>query len=285
MGRKLLPKSALDAVKRSPRLYAGARALRFKLGRFVPPRQFDGIPGRIHFNDLGLPDDSPPSLELYRSGAELVVDHIEQSLAPARQRLTDIDAWLDFGCGYGRVVRALATRVEPQRIWAADVNREAVEFCAREFGVHPIVSTPDVATLTLPSVDYIYAISVLTHLPPERGRELLRVFAEALRPGGYLLFTTHGRWALDRPEWYAAAYAQMQRRLREEVDRDGVAYIPYHHYGTQDYGMTWHSSSRVAELVGSLRRPLLEQVLFAEDGLGESTGHQDVHVYRRSPES
>jgi SAM-dependent methyltransferase len=283
MERKLLPKSLLDAVKRSPRLYAAGRKVRFAVGGRIPPRQFDGVPGRIHFNDLGLPDNSAGSVELYRRGGELVVQHIEESLSASGQSLGEVASWLDFGCGYGRVVRVLAGRVEPQRIWAADVNREAVEFTAREFGVRPLYSTPEVAGLTLPPVDYIYAISVLTHLPAERGRELLQVLADALTPGGHLLFTTHGSWALEHPEWYGEAYAETGDDLRDEVAARGVAYVPYRHYGSEDYGLTWHSSAHVAEMVETLSGPPLRRVRFVEDGLGESTGHQDVHVYRREP--
>ena len=47
-------------------------------------------------------------------------------------------AWLDFGCGYGRVIRFLVERVPPDRIWASDVAHEAVDFCRSEFGVHPL---------------------------------------------------------------------------------------------------------------------------------------------------
>jgi SAM-dependent methyltransferase len=57
-------------------------------------------------------------------------------------RACDVDV-LDFACGYGRAVRFLALAVPGTRIWAADVQREAVEFVTREFRVHGIASSTD----------------------------------------------------------------------------------------------------------------------------------------------
>ena len=38
---------------------------------------------------------------------------------------------LDFGCGFGRVLRMLKAAYPEARLTAADVKREGVDFCAR----------------------------------------------------------------------------------------------------------------------------------------------------------
>ena len=47
---------------------------------------------------------------------------------------------LDFACGYGRLLRFLTLSVPPTRIWASEIQPEALDFVVREFGVHGTVS-------------------------------------------------------------------------------------------------------------------------------------------------
>src|SRR5688500_6634156 len=130
MRTKLLPDVALDALKRHAWAYQGARKLRMAMGRVVPPRRFEGINGRVHFNDFMLEDDSPKGVEAYRTRALNVIGLIDRSLEVVGRDLRDVRSWLDFGCGYGRVIRFLVQRVDPDRVYATDVIEEAVEFCA-----------------------------------------------------------------------------------------------------------------------------------------------------------
>src|SRR5687768_11405389 len=140
MRTKIVPDGVLDALKRNQRLYQAARRLRMQIGRVVPPRRLEGIPGRVHFNDFMLEDTTPTGVERYRERALNVIRLIERSLDSAGRSFDDIRSWLDFGCGYGRVVRFLVQRTDKDRVHGSDVIEEAVDFCAREFGVHPIHS-------------------------------------------------------------------------------------------------------------------------------------------------
>jgi SAM-dependent methyltransferase len=267
----------IEALKRRPRAYRASRRVRMHLGAVVPPREVDGIRGRVHRNDTMLRDASPEGVQRYAQGARNVLDLIEEGLRRTGRDFDDAERWLDFGCGYGRIVRELVQRVDRRRIHAADANAEGVRFCASEFGVHPIYVPQDPAGLSLPSFDVIYAISVLTHLPPERGRELLRVLGEALAEDGLLLFTTHGQRSVETAGVYGAAYEPLQESLQREVESTGVAYVPYGHYAGDDYGMTWHSRDYVVRTMTELD-PSLELVYFEPHGLDE---HQDVFAYRR----
>jgi 16S rRNA (guanine1207-N2)-methyltransferase len=56
-------------------------------------------------------------------GTRLLLD-----VAPAPPARGDL---LDLGCGYGALALVLASRAPAARIWAVDVNRRAIELCAR----------------------------------------------------------------------------------------------------------------------------------------------------------
>ena len=88
----------------------------------------------------------------------------------------------------------MVQELDPTRVWVSDVARAAVSFCVSEFGVRPFSASED----DLETFELIYAISVLTHLAADDGRRVLDLFARRLRPGGAVMFTTHGRASLAR---------------------------------------------------------------------------------------
>lgn len=268
----------IEVLKRRPRLYRASRSVRMWLGAVVPPREVEGIRGRVHRNDTMLWDASPEAVERYAQGTRNVLALVEETLDRMGRGFEDVETWLDFGCGYGRVVRDLVKRVDRRRVFAADVNAEGVRFCASEFRVNPIYVPPDPTRLSLSSFDVVYAISVLTHLPADRGRELLRVLGGALKKGGVLLLTTHGQRSVETAGRYGAVYEPLRETLQREVESAGIAFVPYSHYAGEDYGMTWHSHEYVTRTVEELHGSSLELVSFEPHGLDE---HQDVYAYRR----
>jgi SAM-dependent methyltransferase len=278
MKTKLLPDGALDFLKRHRRLYQASRRARMQVGRLVPPRRFEGLPGRVHFNDFMLDDTTPAGVLRYRDRALNVIRLIEQSLERGGRSFEDIRSWLDFGCGYGRVMRFLVERVDPERVHASDVIHEGVEFSAREFGVHPIHSSAQLGQLDLGRFDFVYAISVLTHVDEDNSLALLRLLGESLEPGGIVLFTTHGRWALDNIGTYGAVYEEQQGAIAREVEERGLAFVPYHHYPGESYGMTWHSADYVRAQMERLHGDDVKLLFHEPRGLDE---HQDVFVYQR----
>ncbi|WP_156744587.1 class I SAM-dependent methyltransferase [Mycobacterium sp. E740] len=273
----LLPKQTLDLIKRNPYAYTALRTVRMQAGRFVPPQHVTGVPGRVHFNDFMLvSDEEALRPEGYLGGAESVIALIEEGLSKSGRSFADLRTVLDFGSGYGRVIRLLISRVEPSRVFAADVIREAVAFCESEFGVNPIFPGRGGRLPVIPPMDLIYAISVLTHLPAERGNEVLRAWAKAIEPGGVLLFTTQGPGAADDPTHYGLPESS-SADIKARLEKDGFVYEPYAHYLGDDYGVTFHTPEHVAELAAR-HLPDFEQVAHLPKGLD---GHQDVFVYQR----
>ena len=101
---------------------------------------------------------------------------------------------LDFGCGVGRLTRALGERFD--EAVGVDISEEMVRL-AQELnedrpGTRFLVNTEaDLGLLESESFDFVYTTLVLQHLPR---RELLRgyvgEFLRVLRPGGLAVFQT-----------------------------------------------------------------------------------------------
>jgi SAM-dependent methyltransferase len=271
----------VDAIKRHRHLHRAARKARFAVGHLIPPRRFDEIPGRVHFNDFMFLNSSPQEVASYAVRAQNVISLIEEALAKAGRTFDDIERWLDFGCGYGRAVRFLVGRVPAERVFVADVVVEGVDFCAAEFGVHPIYSQAELNRVSLGSFDFIYAISVLTHLNERNSTAFLRLVGDSLTDGGIALFTTHGQWSLENAGLYGPEYEALKNQIAASLQDRGIAYIPYE-FVDDDYGMTWHSrdyvEAKMAELHGSRVVPLI----FRSHALD---GHQDVYAFQRVPGS
>ena len=104
-------------------------------------------------------------------------------------------AVLDFGCGWGRIIRFFLKDVEPGRLIGIDHCEEVVRVCldtnkwCRFMLIEPNPPTP----LTQESFGLIYLYSVFSHLPEEMHWTLLKEFHRLLAPGGMLIATTRGR--------------------------------------------------------------------------------------------
>ena len=104
-------------------------------------------------------------------------------------------AVLDFGCGWGRIIRFFLKDVEPEKLLGVDLDAQAIRIC-RETNrwckftlIEPYPPTP----LTPESFGLIYLYSVFSHLPEEMHWMLLQEFHRLLAPGGMLIATTRGR--------------------------------------------------------------------------------------------
>ncbi len=110
----------------------------------------------------------------------------------------EVESVLDFGCGCGRVARWW--RDFDGTFTGTDLSTPAVEWCRQHlpFGRFE----PNALGPPLPfddeSFDLVYALSVFTHLTEDLQIAWRDELRRVLRPGGRLLFTTHGRSYMQR---------------------------------------------------------------------------------------
>lgn len=100
---------------------------------------------------------------------------------------------LEFASGYGCVTRHLA---EQQRyvVTPCDIHPAAVAFISDKMGLKALLSTHKPEDLIInESFDVTFALSFFSHMPDATWLRWLATLLRTVRPGGLLIFTTHGR--------------------------------------------------------------------------------------------
>jgi SAM-dependent methyltransferase len=130
---------------------------------------------------------------------------------------------LDFGAGWGRMLRFFAREAGSDRLFGVDTNERLVDLC-RTTEVPAAISRIAPGGL-LPfrdgMFDIIYAYSVFTHLPERVHLNALRELARCLRPGGILVATLQPRRFLDY-----CRRADPTTHVWHKVLREGIERIP-----------------------------------------------------------
>ncbi len=97
---------------------------------------------------------------------------------------------LDFACGYGRLLRFLGLVLPPSRIWASDLQADAVAFVEQAFGVQGVASNADPACFEPGRrFDFIWVASLFSHLPEPLFNAWLARLVALLTPRGVLCFS------------------------------------------------------------------------------------------------
>jgi SAM-dependent methyltransferase len=115
--------------------------------------------------------------------------------------LASADAILDFGCGWGRVIRFFLKDVEPERLWGVDANDAVITFCrhqTRSWANFKRVDPFPPIEFDDGIFDLIFCYSVFSHLSEDAHRKWLAEFARILKPGGLLIVTTWDRVFIQR---------------------------------------------------------------------------------------
>lgn len=138
---------------------------------------------------------------------------------------------LDWGCGPARIVRHLPTLLPEATIWGSDYNSDYVNWCSQNLkgiqfvqnGLEPPVPLKD------SSMDFIYGISIFTHLSEQLHYawrdELLRM----LKPGGVLFLTFQGDVFVKKlTEQERAIYNKGELIVRGNTKEGHRTYCAFH---------------------------------------------------------
>lgn len=183
---------------------------------------------------------------------------------------------LDFGCGYGRVLRAFRAAFPEAELVACDLDPAAVAQCVSAYDARPLAAAVDVDLIEqVHDVDLIWCGSVFTHLDAPQWGPLLRYFGRALRPGGLAVVTTHGRrvaWRMQNVDGRTYGLAEpVLNRVLATYYASGFGYGDYP--GQDGYGISLSSPGWAADKV--LETPDLRLVGYQEAAWDQ---HQDVVV-------
>jgi CBS domain-containing protein len=244
-----------------------------------------------------LVEEISPADQMHELGRPTYLWTGVAALQPIRVALAaadrdSVDNVLDFGSGHGRVLRTLKAAFPHARLTACDLDRDAVDFCARTFGASPVYSDVDPARIEIEDrFDLIWSGSLFTHIDAPRWPGFLGLLASLLAPGGVLVFTTAGRSvaaemregageqvftpsgrsvaAEMREGEYRGLTADLARGLLEDFDRTGFGYRDYP--GQAGYG---HSRARPSWVCGQIEQTAgIELLGYTERGWN---GRQDA---------
>jgi SAM-dependent methyltransferase len=146
---------------------------------------------------------------------------IRRELRKHGRPLEPSDRVLDFGCGWGRIIRYFTHDVMPENLWGIDISAAAIEACreTNRWARFEQNSPLPPCRFDDDTFDLIYAYAVFSHLSERSHLAWLEEFERILKPGGVFISTTlprHfaencSRLARDDPE----ALPEWQRYLAE----------------------------------------------------------------------
>jgi SAM-dependent methyltransferase len=180
---------------------------------------------------------------------------------------------LDFASGYGCTARHLRHVLPDSICGTCDIHLDAVNFTKDVLGVESYISSPVPEQLKLPPQDVIFAHSFFSHMPESTWARWLKALANALAPGGVLIFTTHG-FALDK-----LGYPGLT------VKANGFGFIPQSEQDdldTAQYGLTISYPRWVLAVLALM--PELRLTKFHEGLWWGTHGTQDTYVCVKEPD-
>ena len=198
---------------------------------------------------------------------QMLRDLTDAGLDPAE--LVDV---LDFGCGCGRFLAGWVMNGSKMRLHGCDYNPEFVDWCNGQIpGVNVRINRLGQA---LPfendSFDFVYLLSVFTHLSVGEQARLVSEFQRVLRPGGYVYVTFHGDY------FYRTMFPQIERG-EEIFRRDGFLIHNQNFEGENDC-WTLHSPEHLSGLFRAFT--LLKHFRGSERGPTDIAAWQDSMIFR-----
>ena len=152
---------------------------------------------------------------LAAGGDPFTADIVLGALERAGLGLDEDGSALDFGSSSGRVVRMLAAARRDVTWYGCDPNQGAIAWAAEHLeGVEFFVNEQEPPLpLETGSLDLVYAISIWSHFDADAALRWFDEMHRLLRPGGALVFTTHGVTSIGR-QMAGGSMTRDRRRAR-----------------------------------------------------------------------
>jgi SAM-dependent methyltransferase len=212
----LLRHSIIRAAQQNNRFY------RWLLFRHIDAKD------RANGTQPGLPPaelrylvSSSPDAESFVRIGEVCAADIQSALLKVGHDLRSFTRILDFGCGCGRTLMHLKDLAPSAQIYGADIDVKAIEWSKQnlKFAKFEITKPVPPTEYADETFDFIYAISVFTHLNEDFQFRWLEELRRIAQPGAILLLTVDSSLVGEQdfvientyekglfPAWYQNAY-------------------------------------------------------------------------------
>jgi SAM-dependent methyltransferase len=134
-------------------------------------------------------------IAVFLRGGALGKTNIYNSLLLNGYHIEEFEKVLDLGCGCGRILRHWNWMQGP-RFYGTDINPDLIHWCqAKLSNLAEFKTNKLVPPLEYPDeyFDFVYSISVFTHLSEHLQKDWMRELRRVLKKEGVLLITVHGK--------------------------------------------------------------------------------------------
>lgn len=133
------------------------------------------------------------NVQWFLSSGAMAAQSLRDIFTKNKIKIENLEKFLDFGCGVGRVTRHWRDLKKPT-IHGTDYNPSLIEWCRKELGFAHFQVNDLAGKLDYDNnqFDMIYALSVFTHMTEPNQLFWMDELTRVLMPGGYLFITTHG---------------------------------------------------------------------------------------------
>ena len=227
----------IKVVQHNKRLY------RWLLFRHVDAKdRAAGLNASLPPAELRYRVSSTPDAENFIAVGKTCAADIQSALSSVGRDLGSFTRILDFGCGCGRTMIHLKDLASRADINGTDIDRKAIAWCKQHlhFGTFQLSSATPPLAYPADTFDFIYAISVFTHLDEENQFRWLEELRRIAQPGAILLLTVDSSLVGDKefvfqrsyeeglfPAWYQNAFHSKEYVLKNFGKYfDVLAYLP-----------------------------------------------------------
>lgn len=155
---------------------------------------------------------------------------------------------LDYGCGWGRIMRLMLRYAEPEQLYGVDPWDTSIDLCQQhkcmgQFAVSDYIPT------SLPfaeNFDLIYAFSVFTHLSEKTANAVMKVLRTRITDTGMLVITMRPPEYWDVHQGWREEYSK--ELLKERHETQGFAFMP-HYRDPIDGDITYGDTSMTLDYI------------------------------------
>jgi len=206
---------------------------------------------------------------------ELVAKDIRAHVVRSGRSWESFSDVLDFGCGSARVLQFMLPGNSHIKFYGTDIDEPLVRWCQDNIpGVDwRTNSYMPPTTYADETFDFIYAISVFTHLDESFQDAWLKELARISRRGAILLLSVHGE--------HVMSYQRFDERQTEQLDQKGFLFVEgvkgrFKLDGLPDF---YQNSFHKPEYVERVWGQYFEVIEHIPRGIA---GHQDAILLRRA---